>query len=198
MSKSNANILALMLLVSVAMFALAGCGGTTVNYGDANAVETIDSSWGSTDLQTTAEKMTQSMLNSKWIAQAYSPPKVRLREVKNQTDEHIDTKQITDKIRIKLLQSGQVRFLADNSNMDQVMAERDFTEAATRRAENKLMADTDYIVTGTVRTIRKSNKKVEDVYYEITMELVDPQSGEIVWADEKEIRKTTTKSTFGW
>ncbi|MDR1126112.1 MAG: penicillin-binding protein activator LpoB, partial [Deltaproteobacteria bacterium] len=77
-------------------------------------------------------------------------------------------------------------------------AERDFTVAVTRRGENKLMADTDYIVTGTVRSIRKRTKEVADVYYQITLELVDPQSGEIVWADEQEIRKTTTTPKIGW
>lgn len=188
----------LLLSGALALGLLAGCGGKTVNYGDANAVETLNEDWGSTDLQTTAETLTESLLNSRYISQAVNPPKVRLRQVKNQTDEHIDTKQITDKIRIKLLKSGSVRFLADDENMDQVMKERDFTEAATTRGQNKLMTDTDYIVTGNVRSIKKSTKKQADVYYEITMELVDPQSGEIVWADEKEIRKTTTKSTFGW
>ncbi len=79
-----------------------------------------------------------------------------------------------------------------------LVAEREFSEAVTRRDENKLLADTDYIVTGTVRSIRKKAKDVADVYYQITMELADPQSGEIVWASEKEIRKRTTNPKIGW
>ena len=176
----------------------AGCGGPNVEYGDPGAVETVTSAWGSTDLQGTAEKMAQSLLDSRYIAQAQAQPKVRLREVNNQTDEHIDTKAITDKIRIKLLQSGRVRFLADNANLDQVFAERDLTEALTRRGENKLLADTDYIVTGTVRSIRKITKKAADVYYLITLDLVDPQAAEIVWADEQEIRKISNNPKVGW
>ncbi|MDR2504461.1 MAG: penicillin-binding protein activator LpoB [Deltaproteobacteria bacterium] len=189
--------LAFGALLSLALSA-AGCGGPNVEYGDPGAVETVTSAWGSTDLQGTAEKMAQSLLDSRYIAQAQAQPKVRLREVNNQTDEHIDTKAITDKIRIKLLQSGRVRFLADNANLNQVFAERDLTEALTRRGENKLLADTDYIVTGTVRSIRKVTKKAADVYYLITLELVDPQSAEIVWADEQEIRKTSSNPKVGW
>lgn len=169
-----------------------------VQYGDPNAVETVTSAWGSTDLQNTAEAMTQSLLDSRWISRTVQPPKVRLRTVRNLTDEHIDTKGITDKIRVKLLQSGQVRFLADDANLDEVFAERDLTEAVTRREANKLLADTDYIVTGTVRSIRKVTRNQADVYYQITLELVDPQSGELVWADEKEIRKTSNNPTVGW
>lgn len=186
---------------------LTACGGPQtgrvtgdgeVTYDDAQAEETVTTQWGSTDIQTTAENMTQSLLGSRWIAQASAPPKIRLREMKNYTDEHIDTKGVTDKIRIKLLQSGTVRFLADESNLGDVFAERDLTETATKRGENQLLTDTDYIITGSVRSIRKRTKTVGDVYYQITLELTDPQSGEIKWADEQEIRKRTTKPKIGW
>ncbi|MCM1512862.1 MAG: penicillin-binding protein activator LpoB [Oxalobacter formigenes] len=173
-------------------------GDGEVVYEDAQAVETVTTQWGSTDLQSTAESMAQSLLASRWIAEAASPPKVRLRDVKNYTDEHIDTKGMTDKIRIRLLRSGQVRFLADKGNMDDVFEERDLNELATKRQENKLMMDADYIITGSVRSIRKRTKSVGDVYFQITLELTDPQSGEIKWADEKEIRKRTTKPAIGW
>lgn len=196
----------LLALLSLALL-LAACGGPQtgrvtgdgeVTYDDSQAEETVTTQWGSTDLQTTAENMTQSLLSSKWIAQASAQPKIRLREVKNYTDEHIDTKGITDKIRIRLLRSGTVRFLADDANLDDVFAERDLTEAATTRGENKLLADTDYIITGAVRSIRKRTKTVGDVFYQITLEMTDPQSGEIVWADEQELRKRTTKPKIGW
>ena len=173
-------------------------GDGSVSYGDSKAVETLTADFGSSDLQATAEKMTQSLLETRYISKAQQPPKVRLRDVKNQSYEHIDTKAITDKIRIKLLKSGSVRFLADKSNLDQVNDERDLTETATKKTSVKPMTDSDYIITGTVRSIKKATKDVQDVYYNISLELVDPQSGEILWADEKEIRKTTNKSSFGW
>lgn len=173
-------------------------GDGNVSYGDEKAVETLTADFGSSDLQATAEKMTQSLLETRYIAKAQQPPKVRLRDVKNQTYEHIDTKAITDKIRIKLLKSGSVRFLADKSNLDQVNDERDLTETATKKTTVKAMTDSDYIITGTVRSIKKATTKVQDVYYNISLELVDPQSGEILWADEKEIRKVTSKPSVGW
>jgi uncharacterized protein (TIGR02722 family) len=173
-------------------------GDGSVSYGDSKAVETLTADFGSSDLQATAEKMTQSLLETRYISKAQQPPKVRLRDVKNQSYEHIDTKAITDKIRIKLLKSGSVRFLADKSNLDQVNDERDLTETATKKTSVKPMTDSDYIITGTVRSIKKATKDVQDVYYNISLELVDPQSGEILWADEKEIRKVTSKPSIGW
>ncbi len=196
-----------LLALFLACALLAACGGPKtgrvsgdgeVQYEDPHAVETVTTKWGSTDLQNTAESMTQSLLASKWVAQASSPPRIRLREVKNYTDEHIDTKGVTDKIRVSLLKSGQVRFLADESNLDDVAAERDLTETATRKKGNKPLLETDYIITGAVRSIKKRTKTVGDAFYQITLELTDPQSGEVFWADEKEIRKTTTKPKIGW
>lgn len=194
--------------LTAAIIALSGCsakGGagmvgydSNVKYGDAKAVETVTADFGSTDLQSTAEGLTQSLLESRYIAKAQQPPKVRLRTVNNLTYEHIDTKAITDKIRIKLLKSGQVRFLADTANLNQVKDERELTTTATANKESKAMTDSDYIITGNVRSIKKANEDVKDVYYNVSLELVNPQSGEIVWADEKEIRKVTSKSSVGW
>lgn len=196
------------LSITLATILFSGCaskGGagmvgyeSDVKYGDAKAVETVTADFGSTDLQSTAESLTQSLLESRYIAKAPQPPKVRLRAVNNLTYEHIDTKAVTDKIRIKLLKSGQVRFLADIANLNQVKDERELTTSATANKENKAMADSDFIITGNVRSIKKANDDVKDVYYNVSLELVDPQSGEIVWADEKEIRKVTSKSSVGW
>lgn len=196
----------LLLLVLGLVLATAACGGPKtgrvgdgrVRYEDPQAEETVSLEYGSTDLQTTAEHMTQSLLNSPWIARAEGPPKIRLREVKNYTDEHIDTKGVTDKIRVKLLNSGKVRFLADYQNLDQVFDERDLTENATERGSNALLMDTDYIITGSVRSIRKRSDTIRDNFYQFTMEMVDPQSGEILWAEEKELRKTREKGFWGW
>lgn len=198
----------LFLALSAAALLINGCatpGGagmvgydSKVKYGDAKAVETVTADFGSSDLQSTAESMTQSLLETRYIAKAAQPPKVRLRNVNNMTYEHIDTKAITDKIRIKLLKSGQVRFLADKANLGEVADERDLTTTSTTKTALSAMSDADYIITGNVRSIKKANDTVQDVYYNISLELVDPQSGEIVWADEKEIRKVASKSSVGW
>lgn len=198
----------LILSITTAALFLSGCstsGGagmvgydSNVKYGDAKAVETVTADFGSTDLQSTAEALTQSLLESRYISKATQPPKVRLRTVNNLTYEHIDTKAITDKIRIKLLKSGQVRFLADKANLDEVYDEQQLTASTAVKENSKNIEEANYIVTGNVRSIKKANDSVKDVYYNVSLELVNPQTGEIVWADEKEIRKVTSKSSVGW
>ena len=204
MLKTNLSLIATLSLGALLMSGCATGGAgmvganSNVKYGDSKAVETVTADFGSSDLQSTAETLTQSLLESRYIMKAQQPPKVRLRTVNNLTYEHIDTKAITDKIRIKLLKSGQVRFLADTANLNQVSQERDLTTTATTKTKMKAMTDSDYIITGNVRSIKKANDDMKDVYYNVSLELVDPQSGEILWADEKEIRKVTSKSSVGW
>ena len=55
-----------------------------------------------------------------------------------------------------------------------------------------------YMVYGNLASIVKDNGKVKDVYYQMTMNLMDLQNGELLWADQKEIRKQAKKPTFGW
>ena len=51
---------------------------------------------------------------------------------------------------------------------------------------------------GNLASIVKDNGKVKDVFYQLTMNLMDLKSGELVWADQQEIRKQSKKKTLGW
>ncbi|MDT4876684.1 putative lipoprotein [compost metagenome] len=61
------------------------------------------------------------------------------------------------------------------------------------RSERGNMAASRYRLQGSIASISKRADKKRDSYYLLNMELVDNQSGVIVWTDEKEIRKTTAK-----
>jgi len=106
--KKTIVILGLAALVIVA----AGCASTpAVSYGSPDQVETVTTDFGSTDLQMIAEKMVNSLLASPILASGKQPV-FYVQTVRNRTDEHIDTKAVTDKIRVTLLRSGKVKFTA--------------------------------------------------------------------------------------
>ncbi|MGH8677200.1 MAG: penicillin-binding protein activator LpoB, partial [Burkholderiales bacterium] len=104
----------------VAVFA-GGCA-KQVRYGDAQAVDTVNLQFGSTDLQVIAESMTRSMLQAPVIANG-NQPIVTVQEVRNKTSEYIDTRAITDSIRSQLSNSGRVRFAVDEAAMAQQIGE---------------------------------------------------------------------------
>jgi len=185
------------LRLVVLLCALSACG-SKVSYEDPKDALLVDG-WSTTDLQNTAEAMTQSLLASKWISGVQSPPIVRLRDVQNRTAEHIDTRAITEKIRVRLIKSGQVLFVSSDRELEQVMKERQLDKEHTLRGQNKPLLHTNYIVTGAVIGDRKKTPKGDVITdYSIILELIHPESGMIYWSDEKEIRKRNTRASVGW
>jgi penicillin-binding protein activator len=179
--------------------ALLGCA-STVQYGDPGEVEILTADFGSTDLQTIAEKMVQSLLVSPVLGD--KRPVVFVSEVKNKTAEHIDTKSITDTISTAMLKSGKVRFTAASEiNKDlkeqlEYQVNTGMVNPQTQKQFGKQIG-ADYMLYGEITSINKSAGRKKDVYYKITLKLADIESGIIEWADEKEIRKGSQKSLLG-
>ncbi|MGB0936703.1 MAG: penicillin-binding protein activator LpoB [Colwellia sp.] len=182
-----------------------GCTNkSVVRYGDATAVETTDTNFGSTDLQTVASQMTDSLLTSPVVGTltANSRPIMFVERLKNKTSEHIDTESITDSISTKLLRSGKFRFV-DMSRVDAARKQIDFQQNSGMVDPNKAMqfgrqVGAEYMLYGNLSSIVKSNKDKSDVYYKFTLRLMDLQSGLVEWADETEIRKTKQKEYVSW
>ena len=145
--KKTIVILGLAALVIVA----AGCASTpAVSYGSPDQVETVTTDFGSTDLQMIAEKMVNSLLASPILASGKQPV-FYVQTVRNRTDEHIDTKAVTDKIRVTLLRSGKVKFTAIAEVKDELVNQLEFqassgmVDPAPARSTGKLVG-ADYFL----------------------------------------------------
>ncbi len=173
---------------------LSGCASQT-RYGDARGVETVTNQFGSTDLQMIAESMTRSLLGSQ-IVTGSSRPIITVQEVKNKTSEYIDTRAITDSIRVELQKSGRVRFAVDAAAMSQQIEELERQQSeyyeANKAAEIGKMVGAAFRIEGNIVSIVKDAGGVKDVYYKFSLQLWNVQDGLLEWADEKEIRKTTS------
>lgn len=184
---------------------LSGCiGGSQVKYGDAAAVETTNTDFGSTDLQKMAEKMVDSVLTFPPIVQvtAKRRPVMFVDAIKNKTSEHIDTESITDTISSRLLRSGKFRFV-DMTKVAAVRKQMEFQGDSGMVKESSAMKmgqqiGAEYMLYGNLSSIVKRNSSSKDVYYKFTMKLMHIESGILEWSDEKEIRKSKKKSTFGF
>lgn len=182
-----------------------GCAQrSVVQYGDAQAVETTDINFGSTDLQKIANQMTDSLLVSPVIGSLTqnNRPVVFVERIKNKTSEHIDTESITDSISTKVLRSGKFRFV-DMTRVNAVREQLNFQNEGglvdpTKAVQFGRQVGAQYMLYGNLSSIVKSNQDKSDVYYKFTMRLMDLESGIVEWADETEIRKTRTKQSIGW
>lgn len=196
MKKSVVALLGLVVL-------LGGCSNK-VSYGDAQAVETTTVDFGSTDLQKIAGEMTESMLSSGSVAQITqgNRPIVFVESIKNKTSEHIDTESVTDSISTKLLNSGKFRFV-DMDRVEAVRTQLNFQNTDELVNQNTAiqfgkMVGAQYMLYGNLSSIVKNAGSDKDVYYKMTMRLMDLETGLIEWADETEIRKQQEKSLLGW
>ncbi|MGR6861723.1 penicillin-binding protein activator LpoB [Aliivibrio salmonicida] len=196
MKKSVIALLGLAVL-------LGGCSNK-VSYGDAQAVETTTVDFGSTDLQKIAGEMTESMLSSGAVAQITqgNRPIVFVESIKNKTSEHIDTESVTDSISTKLLNSGKFRFV-DMDRVEAIRTQLNFQNNDELVNQNTAiqfgkMVGAQYMLYGNLSSIVKNAGSDKDVYYKMTMRLMDLETGLIEWADETEIRKQQEKSLLGW
>lgn len=195
-------------LASAALF-FAGCssdnapriGREHVQYGDPQAVETININFGSTDLQILAEKMVGSMLSSDVLS---NKPTITVSTMRNKTSEYIDVNNIVNSIQTQLIKSGQVRFVRSTQEM------QDSVDELSRQNESGYynpdttarigkMIGAQYMLEGELTSINKYDKgkrrqpDITDVYYKFTLKLVNTEQGTIDWMDEQEIRKTSVK-----
>ena len=191
------------------------CSCSSVRYDDPGKVETINIDFGSTDLQNMAGAMTNSLTEAPQLSyyQKSGDDKrivVYSAGIENRTSEHIDTSGIMDSIRVTLLKSGKFRLAATQQGQDELAEQVRFQQGSGRVDPEQAKAfgkqlGADMTLIGVLRSIEKTRgrnieeagQKTDDVYYQFVMELVDITTGETIWAEQKEIRKTRKTSLFG-
>ena len=190
------------LLMLLALGLVSACS-TSVQYGDATAQETVNTDFGSTDLQMIANKMVDDLLVFPPVVQMTQQrrPVLFVDRIKNKTTEHIDLESVTDSIQTKLINSGKFRFV-DMTAVEQMRKQFEYQqqsgmvdEQTSARMGRQIGAE--YMLYGNMSSIVKTDKKTKDVYYKFTLKLTHLESGIVEWASEKEIRKTRDRRWFG-
>lgn len=202
--KMPSKLLPLALSAVFAAATISGCAsGTKVSYGDASAVETTTTEFGSTDLQLIAEKMVDSLLTFPPIVQVTNKrrPVMFVDSIKNKTSEHIDTESVTDTISSRVLRSGKFRFV-DMTKVSAVKKQLNYQNKSGLVSDDAKIKvgrqiGAEYMMYGNLASIVKRNGRNKDVYYKFTLKVMHVETGIIEWSDEKEIRKSSKKKMFG-
>ncbi len=202
-----------LTLATCAILFAAACSST--RYDDPDKVETLTIDWGSTDLKTMAAAMVSSLNAAPQLAyyEKTGDDKriiVYSAGINNRTSEHIDTSGIMDSIRTSLLKGGRFRLAATEQGQSDLEQQVRFMQGSGRvdPAQAKQFGKqigADMVLLGNLRSIEKSKRrniedagtKTDDVWYMFTMEMVNIESGETVWMEEKELRKTKKTGLFG-
>lgn len=190
---------------------------STIQYEDPDKVETLTIDFGSTDLQAMAGSMVNSLNSAPQLAYLDNPAKgadkrivMLVGGVQNRTAEHIDTEGITASIRNSLLQGGRFRFVGGGQAQGEIAEQIRFQQGsgavdpAWARATGKQFG-AEVVLFGTLRSIEKTKgrtiesggMKKEDVWYQFDLQCVNIETGELIWSNIKELRKTEKRSIFG-
>lgn len=190
-----------------ATLAASGCANQpaysagNVQYGDTKAVESLTNEIGLTDFQMMAEKMTTSLLTSPLITNSREKPTITVSDIKNKTSEHIDTRAIALKIRTQLQKSQVVRFMSDKADEKHALTElqRQGQSGRYKASKSVKMGNAEgakYSLYGEITSIVKRADDIKNIDYILNLTLEDLDSSEIVWTEEKEIRKTSERPMF--
>jgi penicillin-binding protein activator len=186
---------------------LSACQTSAPKRIDGDDPENVTIGFGRTDIQeiveTAFKKFSAANPQSDWSPKAKPNPYVCVGKVSNQTDEHVDTKNVTDMLRSRLQESSLLRFTTDQDKRKGMLREVDEQEESglykgDKAAKKGNWIPPEYILDGRFSSIRKKNDSVEDVYYAFVLKLTDINSGVIVWESITQIAKEKTKAGVGW
>lgn len=166
--------------------------------------ETVTGSdWSARDLKEVSDYMVASIGSSKFIKNpGYTGNGNRwmlAKDLRNDTDEHVNTRTIMEKIRTGLIKNGNAVFVDDQAVSDilnQLRLQQSGLFDNRSAAKVGKLVGAKIILRGTLSSIRKRTSRTDIIYYNITLQIVNIETGEILWTDEKEIQRLTEKSLF--
>lgn len=191
-------------LVVSALFIMCGAFSGCVSSGVVNSsgvrAQTVDPSTAGPvsgvgiegqDIVSMTDQMMRDMLSNATVTQRPRPPRVVIdsQYFRNEGSQAINRDIITDRLRVNLNRASQGRLtFVTRVNMNMVQDERDLkrqgvTDVGTTGMTKAVMG-ADYRLTGVISTLDSRNPRTGMVqrYNQISFEMVDLESGEIVWS----------------
>ena len=175
-------------------------------YNDPAKAEIVDDKWNETDARKTAEHLIKSAVSKPWLAEFKAlnkgqRPVVIVDEVENRTDEHIDTKALTEYVRDELINSGRVRFLNKarrKALLEELKYQNSGAVSAKTRKKKGNQIGADFMLGGAISSSVHSMDELKTVTYQTNLVLTNLETSEIVWSEKKLIKKRFRRSGAGW
>jgi len=195
----------ILLLILIAGL-IVGCSSKRqVTRLDPEMTTDLSGKWNDTDARLVAEEMVSDCLSRPWltnfVAKNGRKPIVTVGRIRNKTSEHIDMETYTTDFERELLNSGQVRFVANKFQREDVRDERfDQEEFASPETVKEIRNETgaDFLLLGAIKSITDQLEGQRVVYYQTDLELVDVETNEKVWIGSKKIKKGISQGRYDW
>lgn len=186
---------------------ISGCAtGPKVQRMDSDATVDVSGRWNDTDSRLVAEEMISDCLNRPWVDNFRSQnnqrvPAVIVGNVRNRSHEHINVETFTKNLERALINSGRIEFVAAQGEREQIRLER---EDQARHSSDESMKGpgqelgADFMLIGSINTIRDEVKGTAVMYYQVNLELVSLTNNVKAWIGEKQIKKLITRPKVRW
>lgn len=198
----------LLALVGMGLVAASGCAAFRAQTRgvDLDEADPYSERFAFTDLRQITESLAEEI--------AYSPPVVRdgdapimmIAGVQNRTSEYMDTKNLTDRLRTLLFQTGQVQFV-NEARREDLLREQGY-QAAHATPETQALVGRQlgakYMISGSLTEMRdrtprqvRVSKTVRN-YYKLTLEITDLETGLLAYTTEREFAREARQPLIGW
>ncbi len=191
---------ALLLLLAAG---LAGCGTTKVDRVAVDKVIDLSGQWNDTDSRLVAEQMIEDVFAHPWagdyFARTGKKPVVIVGTIRNMSSEHLETGIFAKDVERELVNSGNVKFVANAYERQELRQERqEQQQFSTEETAKRLAAETgaDYMLKGSIKTQMDSEGRKQVKFYQTDLELIHLESNEKVWIGTKKIKKVVKKPRF--
>lgn len=198
--------LRVLLVAATVMLSVSCAPKFQGTYNDPNEVEIVDDKWNETDARKTAEYMIAEVVSKPWLDEFRSAnkgkkPFVIVDDMENRTDEHIDTKTLTEFMRDELINSRKVRFLNESARK-KVLDEIDYQNSGAVRKKDRgrggRQYGSDYLLGGAVSSSVHSQGGLKTVTYQVVLNLTNIVTGEMEWSGKRRIKKRFKRSGANW
>lgn len=124
-------------------------------------------------------------------------PTIVVGDIKNKSFEHIEADTFIKDIERQLVNQGSVRLIANSTFREKLRDERSSQSGnSTTESQKKFGRElgADYMMFGIINTIVDASADAKVIFYQVNLELVDLETGEVVWIGEKKIKKIRSTS----
>jgi len=182
-----------LVLLAAAIGALglaAGCGGPKVQNVDPATEGYISGRWNDSDAQAVADELVPQALDGVWLEEFHmkhgDKPRVVIGQIVNETNEHLSVDVFMNEMQRVLINSGSVRFVADESVRASLMKEVDFQRDMAKGGGvapdvDQGVRGADFMMMGTVSQIVDQADRDAIVFYQVDLNLIDLRTWEKVW-----------------
>ena len=192
---SRTNLLRRLVFVAVAVavvvVSLTGCSRTKVENVDPRTEGYISGRWNDSDARAVAEDLIPECLGTPWLPEfrgqhGEQRPRVLLADIENNTSEHINIDVFMNELQRVLINSGLVRFVADEAVREDLMREvawqKDMAkDGGVSDDVERGVSGADFVMLGTVNSVVDQADKKAIVYYKVDLSLTDLRNWEKVW-----------------